>query len=528
MRYATQEKNTHRLITASLAIMGITMVLCSRDFSMSGDEVSQMQIGRNIYVYLGRTFGLLRGSTDHIKLDNYSGLFGVLSTGLAYWIPWVDEIYLRHFLIAITGFATIVYAGKTARLVHGSTAQLITIWMLFCSPRFFGSSMNNSKDIPFALGMMMTAYFLIRIIRAGPVIVRQHFAGLTTALFIAIGVRINGIVFCGLYGLVVLCALAWKWRRAPGSYGVRLAGWLTVSGLVAFLGAIIFLPRVWPNIPLNTLKALHNFSNYHVAITMLYNGSNIPTSEPPWHYLPVWIGITVPLVVLLFLLLSPLLLLKSDKRPIGLLMLMVLFPLAGTVAAHSPVYDGWRQFYFIYPPLVVLAGMAAAEVLTLHRDAWYRRAIAGLLIINLILPVAWSVFNHPLENVYFNELIGGVDGAFGRFETDYYGESVATATQKLLKYTKAYPSKDSLRVLSNVPTQINYYLGKADPTILRIHTGPDWSGIKQWDYGVFYTRGLDSLPVRKDWPPVGMIDSVVADHTVLMAIVKNPDVAPSR
>ena len=495
---------TRRAVHCSLGVMALLMLLVFRDFSMSGDEASQIQIGRNTYVYLCRTLGFLPGSTASIKLDNYSGLFGVITTNLAYWMPWADEILLRHFIIAITGFFSIVYAGKTARLLWGRTAELLTIWLLFCSPRFFGASMNNSKDIPFSLGMMMLAYFLLRIAQSAPRIERKHFIGLFFALFIAIGVRIGGLPFCGVYCLVTFIWLtATHWRNAR-PYVQRLALWLTGTGLLAFLTAIIFLPKVSSNIPLGTLKALRNFSNYHLALTMLYNGRDIPTSEPPWHYLPVWVGITIPIVVLLLFAAALLLIARGPRFQTLLLLGMVLFPWLLIVVNHSPVYDAWRQFYFIYPPLVVLAGGAAGVLWNGIERPVAQLAFTALFIAGLLPPVLWSIRWHPLENVYFNEAVGGAQGAYGRFETDYYGEAVALACKKLLRQP-AFSAllKDSIYVADNVPSQVVYYLKKANPRIAVRHLLYDARESGHWDYALWATRGIDSFRRRGDWPPAG-------------------------
>jgi 4-amino-4-deoxy-L-arabinose transferase-like glycosyltransferase len=510
-----------KLNIAGLGLIGIAMLWLSGDFSMSGDEASQIQIGRNVYAFLGRSLGLLPESTPVAGFNNYGALFGVLATGLANLLPGIDEIRLRHFLIAITGFFTIVYAGRSARLLHGRLAELICIAMLACSPRFFGAAMNNSKDIPFALGMTVAAYFLLRIVKAAPLIDRRLFAGLFAGLFIAIGVRIGGLMF----GIYALLAFGWLWRRYRRSYRsylLRLAAWLAGTAIAAFLAAIIFLPYIWTDIPLKTLKALHTFSHYKVVITMLYMGQDIPTWEPPWHYLPVWIGITVPVIVLLLFLVSPLLAGRRRERlPIMLIFSMILIPWVGIVALRSPVYDAWRQFYFLYPPMAILAAIAGAEIFILIKRKWLRRLAAGALAAGLLIPVVWSARNHPLENVYFNELIGGIGGAYGRFETDYYGESVELACRKLLRQPAFQkPLADSIYVINNVPPQVIHYLKRHDPRIVPIHTAYEWRDKHHWDYGIFFTRGLDTLLKRSDWPPGGMIDSVTAGNTLLMAIVK--------
>ncbi len=510
-----------RVVQVSLALMALLMLLVFRDFSMSGDEASQIQIGRNTYVYLCRTFGFLPGSTQGIKLDNYSGLFGVITTNLAHWLPWCDEIHLRHFVIACTGLLTIVYAGKTARALWGRPAELLVIWMLFCSPRFFGAGMNNSKDIPFALGMTVVAYFLILIAQAAPRLERRHFAGLFAGLFIAIGVRIGGLVFAGVYVAFTAGHLIWRYRRSNRAFARQMLVWMCGMGLASFLAAIAFLPRVWANIPLNTLKALHNFSNYHLALTMLYRGQDIPTANPPWHYLPVWVGITVPVAVLILFGVAVMLILRGPRFATALLLLMVLFPWLSIVLNHSPVYDAWRQFYFIYPPMVILAGGAASRLWAMISRPAAQLAAAIFFIAGLLPPVLWSIRNHPLESVYFNEAVGGLHGAFGAFETDYYGESVEIACRKLLRQP-AFRTRieDSVYVANNVPSQVVHYLKAASPRIAVKHLLYDARDEWPWDYALFATRGIDSIGRRQDWPPSGMIDSVVADGTLLIAIVK--------
>jgi hypothetical protein len=516
-----ESRNTTLAVQISLGIMAVAMLLLSRDFSMSGDEASQMQIGRNTYVYLCRAFGFLPGPTEGIKLDNYSGLFGVITTNLAHWMPWWEEVHLRHFVVAITGFFAIFYAGKTSRLLWGRTAELLTIWMLICSPRFFGASMNNSKDIPFALGMMMVGYFLLCIVQSAPRLERRHLIGLFFGVFIAVGVRIGGLVFCGFYAAVAFGWLATKHWRAARPFVLKAALWMGVTGLAAFLAAIIFLPKVWTNIPLNTARALQKFSNYYVGFTQLYQGRDIPTTNPPWHYLPVWVGITVPVVVIGLFAVVLVLITRYPRFSTIFLLLMVVFPPLITVAKGAPVYDSWRQFYFIYPPMVVLAGGAGAWLWERIERPAAQLACSLLFFALLAPPVLWSIRNHPLEHVYFNETVGGVDGAYGRFETDYYGDGIELACRKLLQQPAfAAPIADSIYVANNIPTQVIYYLKKANPRIAIRHIGYEKRDTARWDYGIFATRGVDSFLKRGIWPPAGMVDSVVADRTLLFAIVK--------
>ena len=48
--------------------------------------------------------------------------------------------------------------------------------------------------------------------------------------------------------------------------------------------------------------------------------------------------------------------------------------------------------------------------------------------------------------VYFNEFTGGIDGAYGHYETDYYMNSIKQAFFKLAKEKDLYNTKDSVSV----------------------------------------------------------------------------------
>ena len=52
-----------------------------------------------------------------------------------------------------------------------------------------------------------------------------------------------------------------------------------------------------------------------------------------------------------------------------------------------------------------------------------------LLIVGLSEPLVFQVRNHPNQVVYFNQIVGGPGGAFGRFELDYWGNSILQAVE---------------------------------------------------------------------------------------------------
>ena len=102
---------------------------------------------------------------------------------------------------------------------------------------------------------------------------------------------------------------------------------------------------------------------------------------------------------------------------------MTLFPATHIVLSGATIYDGIRHLLFTYPPLVVLAaagwrGSLASPSRRLKHwppPPWRSASSSPLLF-------QWR--NHPNQAVYFNALAGGPRGAFGRYELDYWGNSL--------------------------------------------------------------------------------------------------------
>ena len=54
-------------------------------------------------------------------------------------------------------------------------------------------------------------------------------------------------------------------------------------------------------------------------------------------------------------------------------------------------------------------------------------------------PALFCLRNHPNEVVYFNPLLGGPRGAFGRFDLDYWGNCVYQAQQRAARLAREAP-----------------------------------------------------------------------------------------
>jgi len=201
----------------------------------------------------------------------------------------------------------------------------------------------------------------------------------------------------------------------------------------------------------NPLRAVFAFSHFHYEIRTLFAGQVYTMADVPRWYVPAYLAIRLPLVLwagaLLAVLfaLRPGMLARCDeasanrgRRDIGWLWFFVLFPLACQVAARGPAFTGLRHFIFLVPLLAVLAGVgfnALFDMIAARRPRIIVPAAVALCAA-LLWEASLLVRLHPYQYLYYNALVGGLQGATGRYEMDYWGNMMPEAVRALERYAE--------------------------------------------------------------------------------------------
>ena len=530
---AINNKVNFRIITlSSLVLMLVIMLYTSKDFGISGDEMTQNTYGQKVYDYF-TTFGKDQSCFEPFgRITNafyYGGFYDLLCVTVNKFSPF-DPFDTRHFINAFFGFFIIFFAAKVAKFVKGWDAALIVAWLLFLSPRFLGECMNNPKDVPFALGMLMGVYYIMRFIKAFPNPSKADMAKLAVAIGFAISIRVGGLLLIPFLMVAVFVQFISDWRKQYGLASKEIKQLVVRSIVVCIIGYVLGL-LFWPyglQSPIsNPLKALGEMSNFSTPIGMLFNDNKIVSDNVPWFYIPKWIFISTPLIVLLGIVASPYLF--KDKKikfqQVFFLFFAALFPLFYIIYKKSPLYDGWRHLFFIFPPLVVLSGLFFTAIIDQMKNKVGKYAVIGVLVVGLLLPAKYCLANHPNEIVYFNELVGGIDGAYSHYETDYYMNSLKQASFKLAKMNDLFHTKDTVVIASNAIEPVIQYFSRINPKIVCVYIRYHQRYEKKWDYALIYTRFIDKDILKNEngdsyFPPGGIVDVIKADHTPLCAIVK--------
>lgn len=528
------ESQQKRIFWGLLALLFIVCLIVTPQYGISGDEVTQWQYGDLVWKYI-KTFGGNRAiftdpSVAESPLKYYGGFFdGIASMLIDIFHP-KDEFLLRHYWNMIFGFAGIVFAGLLAKELAGWRAAIITVVFIVFTPRYVGEMFSNPKDIPFATGYLAALLCTIKWLKKleNPSWKTTIWLGLSIAL--AISVRIGGILVIAYLGMFYLIEM-WRIKGFGSKVFIRSIKHIVVAVIIGWIGACLFWPYALEDIINNPIESIKIMSAYPLNITTLFEGNKIRTSEIPGNYLIKWIGIGMPLFALIGFagaLVFTYQWTKAKKNSFYLLLLFAtIFPVFYIIYKKSVVYDGMRHIMFVLPVMVVLAALFYDSLLAMFAGKKsIRYAVIGAVTLLVALPARFVFASFPNEYVYFNELAGGIKGAYGNYETDYYFLSIKTGynwlVENKLKDFKPTPGHDSVLVASNVPGPMKEYLKLTHLPIKFVYVRYYQRDESDWDYGIFVSRFLDKEQVQNGYfPGDNPVHEVKADGVTLTTIQQN-------
>lgn len=429
-RRATEAAAYDRL-AGLLLLLGLGLVVLTfRDYGVTWDEPGLRTYGRMLVDWYASGFTDQR-AFEFANLRYYGGAFDIVATLLEPVAP-LGPYQLRHLLGGLIGLLGLVLTWRLTRRLGGPRAGLLALLLLATLPGWWGHMFFNSKDVPFAVGMLASVLAWTRCLEEWPRPRLRTALLLGLAVGLTMGIRVGGVLLGAYFGVPFLVLAAADARLlGPGAAARRLGGGV-VRLLPAVPATLLVLLPAWPWVMLdwrNFLAALAYLGHFPYGADTIFAGRLYPAEALPALYWPTLLALQLSEVALAGLLAAFLLLPaaareQGSRRPLVLLLVAVagLFPLLYAVLARPTGYNNIRHFIFILPPLLVLAALGLERITSLLPRGL--RWLAGMgIAAGLLLPVARIVQLHPYEYVYFNDLSGGVKAAEGRFELDYWGTS---------------------------------------------------------------------------------------------------------
>ena len=450
-------------IAAVVALLGVALAIglaTAGHYGLSVDEFNTDDCGPKALAWYTSGFS----DRSHFEtVEQYLWLYGpwfqmltafVQSLGLG------DPIAVRHAMTFAFGLAGLAAVVPIARQVIGAWAGFVALTLCLLTGYVWGNLFFATIDTPFLFAMSWSTYFIIRMARGDvPGWGATVMAGLFTGL--ALTTRTGGIItHAYLLGAMTLSLAALVLRRDPArrplaaSIALRSVAVMAIAWLVAI--------ALWPWLQLANpfaqfAEAYLHFTRLGTSFEFLNWGAKTVTDDLPWWYIPGQLLVRLPEAFLALLVVGigwgmaaafawtrsatagwrrrglpglrePALALARARASL-VVAVAAFVPLAVMIAQQSTMYDGIRHVLFTLPMLALVAAFGLQRILPLLRrmpvvagtvSAAYAAALAATLTIL-----------HPLEYTAMNALAGGVAGAEGRFERDYWSMAIPEAVQRL-------------------------------------------------------------------------------------------------
>lgn len=342
----------------------------------------------------------------------------------------------KHWLAFTLFFSSGFMVRYLMRLLTADelVSSLATIGYLLW-PYVFGHAMLNVKDIPFMFAWLLcTSYSFSMVSRCWKGQKIGHVPVILLAIFTGwlISLRISGILIFLQY-MITAFVFRSELRRSTLSGGVRPA-----TNILLFLFCIVIFvyvsyPVFWLH-PLDILNAVQYMSQHTIVDSCTRTFGVCIKNQPPIAYIPMWLSVKLPLLVIAGYLLLPVAYMKMASRGAGMSMqffkasfLVTLFIPLLLALRHVVLYDEIRHVLFIMP-LFFCVGVASLYFVS-------RKAAIISLVASACIFTADHFLAFPYQYIWFNEIARQFK-VEKYFAIDYWGASGRGLAAQLLLVEK--------------------------------------------------------------------------------------------
>lgn len=504
--------------------------ITASDFAISGDEIIDNNQATYVLNYF-KTGDKTALNQPQTKLHLYGSEIQVVIKFLSDLFKIEDAYAFRHICCALIAVWGICIAGLLGFRIGGSLCGLLTMILLFFTPRFFGHSINNLKDLPFAVGYIVSIYYFIRLFDFYPKLKYKYLLGVLVGLFLCLGTRSGGLMlypmlfmYAGLYYIRLFgIKEAFYIKRHFVDFGKILGCILTIF-ICGYLISIILWPWALQDPLYAMIKSLKEFTNIGTSIKTIFEGKQMMSNMLPASYAPKYLLITTPIVTLIGLFGSFVyLIFKRNKFSLEIFfILFCLFaPLTYVIYKNSNLYGGIRHLLFLIPLMTIIAGYFWSSIIR-NSKRWISIITSCLFILLLSLPIKHYAVNHPYEYIYFNEIVGGFKGAYANYESDYYFNSLK-ATADFLKNDNEIKTGKAITIATNHSSIMQHYF-RNYPNVKIIYSKYYEKYSKDWDYAAFSNVYINIFQQKNGlFPPENTILNEQVDGKSIGCLIKRGD-----
>jgi len=521
-----KESRLKYIFYLGFAILLLLMLLNTRDAGITCDEVLHYNHSVSVYNFFashGADRSALNTPVSHLQY--YGQSYDNLVTIIIKWFH-IDDIYgFRHLMSVIAGWLVILCTAFFAIWMTGYVGGILVVILFALSPGFIGHTVNNLKDVPFALGYIASTFFTLKFLISGKKISAPQIILLTASITFSISIRAGGLLLiCYLFFFFFLFYL-FKYLRDRkidySEWGIKLF-WITSITLTSWILSIILWPYVLQSPVNNMLESYKVMAHFPDTFRQIFEGKVEWSDFMPWYYLPKSMLITIPFIVLTGLILFVFFIRHEIKKGkvdlLGLILFTIIFPMVFVVYEKSNLYSSWRQFLFVYPALILIAAIGFQSLFENLRSKLLKWSAVLLFAILSIHPLKFMITNHVYSYLYYNQFVGGLKGAYGNYETDYYFVSQTEASKWLIEFLKNRNNPVPVKVKATYSVEWQF---RNHPEIRTSYFRYEERSQSDWDYAIVTNRYISPLQLKNNtWPPKNAIHIIYVDKVPVCAVLE--------
>jgi len=438
----------------------------------------------------------------------------------------LDQASAWHLVNFLTFQIGLIVFYRLARRWFDPWPAALTTAFLAWQPVFWGHAFINPKDMPFMVFFLWSLTLGLEMVdtltnpspnaqpKRGEVVAKVALAALLLGLTSAI--RVIG----PLAGLLLTFYFLLKLTR-KNIIGNILA--FATYAAIAILIMYIFWPFLWADPVNRLLEVLRHMSDNPTELAVLFLGQIFRANEMPRRYLPQMLALTLTEPTWILFLGGITLATRNfwqkklDFRSPLIVFGLFAFMLGYLLYNVPAMYDGFRHFLFILPPIFIFSGFVFQWLAEVRRTFLNRispslnkTGLTGfiqrvwcdapsLLAALLLLPGVLGLWQmHPYEYAWYNRFAGGVGAAYRVYETEYW----LTCYKEALSWVKANEPAATLHIQREFELAAYYGQGLN----LKDLTQETEADLQTGDLLLFHTRAnLDTRSIYRKLPVVTSI-----------------------
>ena len=447
------------------ALLAVVMVSYAK-YGFTTDEARGVARARRVYAFLSSV-----GRDSRIaefELPNYYGAApDVLALLLQKLVPRLS-FDARHLVFASFGVVGILFVYKFGRAFVSPWTGCFAALFLATTPMWFGYMFFNHKDIPFAAMLIASSYYSLVALTAPATRLLWLKLGVTIGLLATIkivGIPILGFVVVVFLGCFMM--LPGEHRVALNRAFVHRAAAVSAAALGGILVcSLLFWPQLYLFRPDQVFRVVTTFLNFEqFNQTVLIFQTVYEADKVPWYYGSGYFLISTPLYLLALAGAGLVCAIYKRAPPIIASAIVFLFAFAEQAIAGARIYDGCRHFLFVYPFFMLLAAYPVALILDAvkHQAIWVA-LIGGAIGFCVSATIVEMYRLFPYQYSFYNSLVGGFEGADGKFYIDVW----LSAEREAL---------DEIEILSRGENKVRIF-SPPGPKLLNIRMHPRFVRVK--------------------------------------------------